>query len=134
MVKNSTASVDTNVLLRLLLNDVPVQTKAVKELLQIKTKYEVADLALTEVTFVLERFYKMERDVVAKNLMAIVRHPQFICNENLFEKIIPLYLSEPALSMNDCALLGYARLNKALPLYTFDKALQKKSAGYAQQP
>lgn len=134
MVKNNTTSVDTNVLLRLLLNDVPEQTKAVQKLFTIKTKYEVADVALIELVFVLERVLKMERGVVVHNLTAVIKHPQFICNKNLFEQIIPLYLAESALSINDCALLGYARLNKATPLYTFDKALIKKSNGDACTP
>lgn len=134
MERKNNTSVDTNVLLRLVLNDVPEQTKLIERLLVGNVRYEVADLALTEMAFVLERFYKMERDIVTRFLLVIVQHPQFMCNKALFEQILPLYLSEPALSINDCALLGYARLNKATPLYTFDKKLVSKSGGDAVQP
>jgi uncharacterized protein len=134
MERKTNASVDTNLLLRLVLNDIPEQIKSVKKLLARKARFEVSDLALTEMAFVLERVYKMERRVVVEFLLVIIRHPQFVCNKNLFERAIPLYLSEPALSINDCALLVYARLNNATPLYTFDKKLVAKSAGDAKIP
>ena len=86
MAKNKNASVDTNVLLRWLLGDVEHQEKRVNELLSSGAKYEIADLALNEVVYVLERFYKIERAVVVQNILAIIRHPQFVCNRNLFEK------------------------------------------------
>ena len=134
MERKTNASLDTNLLLRLVLNDIPEQATLVKKLLAKRARFEVADLAITEMAFVLERVYKMERRMVVEFLSVIIRHPQFICNKNLFERILPLYLSEPTLSINDCALLEYARLNKAVPLYTFDKKLVAKSSGDAIQP
>ncbi len=134
MERKTSASFDTNLLLRLVLNDIPEQTKSVKKLLAKKSRFEVADLALTEMAFVLERVYKMERRMVVEFLSVIIRHPQFICNKNLFERVLPLYISEPTLSINDCALLWYARLNNATPLYSFDKKLVNKSEGDAKIP
>jgi predicted nucleic-acid-binding protein len=134
MERKNKASVDTNLLLRLVLNDVPDQMKQVKKLLIKKTQYEVSDLAITEMAFVLERLYKMERRMVVDFLLVVIRHPRFNCNKNLIERILPLYISEQKLSFNDCALLGYARLNNATPLYSFDKKLVEKSDGDAEIP
>lgn len=134
MAKSKCASVDTNVLLRWLLGDVEHQEKQVNKLLALGTKYEVADLALNEVVYVLERFYKIERAIIVQNILAVIRHPQFVCNRNLFEKVLPLYLKEPTLSVTDCALLVYARLNNATLLYTFDKKLANASDGDAKIP
>lgn len=134
MAKSNCPSLDTNVLLRLVLDDVPEQSKIIKALLNAKTKYQVADPALIEMVFVLEKVYQLERPYIVDNIMFIVRHPQFICNRTLFETIVPVYLFEPALSITDCALLGYARLNNATPLYTFDKKLVAKSEGDAKHP
>jgi predicted nucleic-acid-binding protein len=134
MEKRNNASVDTNVLLRLVLNDVPAQADAVKKLLSFRVKYEVADVALTEMVFVLERLYKMERQMVTQFLLVILRHPQFVCNRSLFEKIVPIYLSEPSLSIVDCTLLEYARQNNTAPLYSFDKKLVNMSNGDAKIP
>lgn len=134
MEKRSNASVDTNILLRLVLNDVPEQERSVRKLLSTKMRYEVADVALTEMVFVLERFYKMERQMVVQFLLVILRHPQFVCNKTLFERVLPVYVSKPALSIIDCVLLEYARLNKATPLYSFDKKLVNFSNGDAKTP
>jgi predicted nucleic-acid-binding protein len=134
MEKRNSASFDTNLLLRLVLNYVPEQATSVKRILSGGGKYAVADVALTEMVFVLERLYKMERQMITQFLLVILRHPQFVCNRSLFEKVLPLYLSEPALSIVDCTLLEYARLNKTTPLYSFDKKLVKMSNGDAKIP
>ena len=127
MGSKKNGSLDTNTLLRLLLDDVPEQTKAVEKLLVTGRKFEVADAALIEMVFVLEKIYKMDRGLIQENILGIVRNSVFVCNKNLFEKALPIYVSEPALSIIDCSLLTYARLNKALPLYSFDKKLVNKS-------
>jgi uncharacterized protein len=134
MARNSIGSMDTNILLRLVLNDVPAQTNVIRKMLESRGRYEVADSAMIEMVFVLEKNYKIERDVIVQYIHFIMKHPSFICNNSLFEKIITLYVSENSLSVNDCALLVYARLNKATPLYTFDKKLVSKSEGDAVNP
>lgn len=135
MAKNKRViSADTNILLRLLLGDVPTQTRSVETLFAKHDKIAVADAALLELVFVLEKIYHFKRDEVAENVFAIVRNTQFVCNKILFEKIMPLYMAETKLSIIDCALLEYARLNKSLPLYTFDKDLVKKSDNDACLP
>jgi predicted nucleic-acid-binding protein len=134
MAKSSTASLDTNVLLRLVLNDVPEQIVAINKLLARGSKFEVSDAALIEMVFVLERSYKITRSVVDENLRFIIGHPQLVCNKYLFDKVLSLYVSAPTLSIHDCTLLWYARLNQKKPLYTFDKKLVSKSGGDAEQP
>lgn len=134
MPKKSSGSFDTNMLLRLLLDDVPAQTAAVDKLLRPGCAYEVADVALIEMVFVLEKVYEMDRNLIKENVMGIVRNRSFLCNTNLFERAMPLYVAEPGLSVVDCVLLIYVRLNAALPLYTFDKKLSKASAGDSVSP
>lgn len=128
MANKTRGSLDTNVLLRLLLNDVPAQTKAAEALLVSGAKYEVADAALIEMVFVLEKIYRMDRVLISENILGIVRNQSFYCNRVLFEQVMPQYVAEPSLSIIDCSLLTYARLNKAVPLYSFDKKLVQKSA------
>ncbi len=134
MANKIQGSVDTNVLLRLLLDDIHAQTKAAQSLIDSGDRYEVADAALIEVVFVLEKIYSMDRALIMENVLAIVRNRTFICNRVLFEQVMPQYVQEPSLSVVDCALLAYARLNKAVPLYTFDKKLIQKSGVDCQMP
>lgn len=121
---NKVASVDTNVLLRLILGDIPEQTKQAEKWIAEHTCH-IADLALTETIFVLEKVYEMPRSDITKNITAIVRNPDFGCNRVLFEKALPVYKHNQSVSINDCLLATYAEINQASPLATFDKKLAK---------
>jgi predicted nucleic-acid-binding protein len=134
MAQRNSGSFDTNLLLRLILDDVPMQTKSIDALLASGRKFEIADVALVEMIFVLEKIYQMDRVLIQENIFAIIRNTSFVCNRQLFEHALPLYISESMLSIIDCVLLIYARLNKALPLYSFDKKLVKVSQGDSVWP
>lgn len=132
--RKSVASLDANVVLRYLLADVPEQTRRAEAIFSTATKLHIADAVLAEVVFVLEKIYKLERDIVVLNIKTIVNHPVCNCNRPLFGLALELYLTKPQLSIVDCMALGYARLNNATPLYTFDAVLIKKTAGDAVAP
>lgn len=121
-------SLDTNILLRLVLNDVPEQTKKVQTLFAEKAKrFRIDDLALTELVFVLEKFYRLDRGEIAEALDIILSIPQFALNRPLFETTVQLYLANPALSIMDCYLTSSAAAHGAVPLWTFDKKLARQS-------
>ena len=119
-------SLDTNVLLRLILGDVPAQTDAVEHLLAKGGVFKVSDAAITEMIYVLEKVLGKDRSLIQENVLAITRHKQFSTNAKLFERCMPLYCSYPKLSIVDCVLVAYAELDKT-PLHTFDKDLAKYS-------
>lgn len=125
-------SLDTNVLLRLLLDDVPLQKRAVEKLLDAGGVFEVADGALFEMVFVLEKVYAMNRILIKENVNVITGNKQFLCNKKLFAHCMPLYVQHENLSIIDCALLTYARLQGATPLCTFDKDLVRVANGDAK--
>ncbi len=121
-------------LLRLVLGDVPAQTQIVESLLEKGGMFEVADAALIEMIFVLEKILKTDRALIQENVFAITRHKQFLTKKKLFERSMPFYVTHPALSIVDCTLLAQARLDKVVPLYTFDKDLAKHGEGDAKIP
>lgn len=117
-------SLDTNALLRLLLNDIPRQHVAVKKLLtQATTKLSVADIAIIELVFVLEIYYGFSRQQAKEAAVGLMQLKEINCNRVLFEKALSIYLNHAALSFEDCCLSTYATLNEAEPLWTFDKKL-----------
>ncbi len=96
-------SIDTNILLRLVLNDVPEQCRKVQALIQEKSRsFRIADPALTELVFVLEKIYQLDRNEIAELMDIISSIPQFIFDRPLFEATTQLYLDKPALSIVDC--------------------------------
>lgn len=123
-------SLDTNALLRLLLNDVAEQHHAVKTLLHETTgQLAVADTAIIELVFVLERHYEFSRQQATEAIAGLMQLQKINCNRVLFEQALILYVDSPALSFEDCCLSSYAQLNQAEPLWTFDKKLANQAVG-----
>jgi predicted nucleic-acid-binding protein len=121
-------SLDTNVLLRLLLNDIPTQHEAVKRLLAgTSDRFAVADTAIIELVFALQKHYGFTRQQVAEAVSGLIRLRELNCNRVLFEKTLSPFLEHTTLSFEDCCLAAYATLNGAEPLWTFDKKLANQA-------
>lgn len=128
MIK-SAGSLDTNILLRLLLNDVPKQHNAALELYNsCEGQFTVADTVIIEVVFVLCRAYDFTRQQGADAVNGLINLPKLNINTDLSEQSLTLFIKHPALSFEDCYLATYAKLNNAEPLWTFDKKLSKQVA------
>lgn len=122
-------SLDTNAILRLLINDIPQQREAVKILLtKANSQLAIADIAITELVFALDRHYDFSRQQIKEAVTGLMRLKEINCNRGLFEKALQIYLDHPALSFEDCCLSTYATLNEAEPLWTFDKKLANQAA------
>lgn len=121
-------SLDTNSILRLLLNDIPKQHTAVKKLISVNDgQFMVADIAIIELAFVLNKHYDFSRDQVNEALLGLIQLKEINCNRRMIEKALFLYINHPALSFEDCCLSAYAELNNAEPLWTFDKKLANQA-------
>jgi len=135
MKRGLAGSLDTNILLRLLLNDIPAQHEIAKNILKSTTKqFIVSDVAILEMVFALESYYQFRRPQVADAVAAVLELEQLNCNRPLLAGVAQQYLEHPKLSFDDCYLAEYARLNGAEPLLTFDKKLvsQHTSAELAE--
>ena len=123
-------SLDANVLLRLLLNDIPSQHSAAEALLnKAKGQLAVADTAIIEVVFVLERHYEFPRPAIAEALEGLTSLTALNCNCSLVEKAMPVFVKNSSLSFEDCCLAVYAELNNARPLWTFDRKMANQAPG-----
>jgi predicted nucleic-acid-binding protein len=121
-------SLDANVLLRLLLNDVPEQhTRALRLFKARAGQLAIADIAVIEVVFVLCRAYDFSREQAAEAIEGLMSLQGLNLNCVLFEKALPVFVERPALSFEDCCLGVYAELNNAEPLWTFDKKLANQT-------
>ena len=123
-------SLDTNVLLRWLLGDIEEQAKIATRVIYSAKSFDISDMAINEVVFVLERVVKADRKVIADNIYRILAQENFNCNRLLLKPATELYIQHSNLSFVDCCLAVQAELNNTTPLYTFDKKLaaQLKSA------
>ena len=119
------AAIDTDVLLRWILGDVPEQLMAADALLAKKRTYHVADVALQEIVYVMERVAHLPRTVIADALQMIVAQANINCNRTLILKVLPLYLKHKTASFTDICLAVYAELGNCTPVYTFDKKMAR---------
>ncbi len=121
-------SLDTNIILRLILRDIPEQCNRIQDLfMRHGVTYNIADLAVSEAVYVMQNQYGLSREEIADGICRLLWFPGINYNKNLFDKVLPMYLEHPKMSFNDCCLAVYAELNEAEPLWTFDKALAKES-------
>lgn len=117
-------SLDTSAIVRLLTNDIPeLRDKVALMIDSSEMQFAIADIAISETVFVLGREYGFTRQGISQSIRALMLHPKVNCNRLMFEIALEDFETHLALSFEDCCLAAYAKLNDALPLYTFDKKL-----------
>ncbi|MFC5931256.1 PIN domain-containing protein [Cryobacterium melibiosiphilum] len=122
-----TGSLDANVVLRLLLNDVPDQHAAAVSLLLTGGPFFVSDIAVIETVFVLGRAYGLTRDQQRDSIHSLMILPQIVANVLLHDRALSLYVAHPKLSFEDCCLVTAADLTSHQPLWTFDRKLASQT-------
>lgn len=116
-------SLDTNVLLRWLLDDVPEQTERARRLIEGDARVRVDDVALIETVFVLETVMRIPRTSIRDAVRLLVSMASLDLDRTLWSRASDLYIAHPKLSIVDIVLALRARLCDSPPLYTFDRKL-----------
>lgn len=124
-------SLDSNVVLRYLLNDIPSQTFKSKKVITSSTVY-VTDVVITEVIFVLERVIGMQRLDIVRLVKAFLSLPNMIYNDYFLDQTLDLYRSKPSLSIVDCYAATEAKMY-GNSLVTFDKQLVKHGGKHIKE-
>lgn len=124
-------SLDTNVLLRFLLDDIPEQTKKAKKIITSSRCY-VTDVVITEAVFVLERVIEMKRSDIAKLVGKFLALPNIVYNDYFLDEVFDMYKAKPKLSFVDC----YAAVEASVyenKLFTFDDNLAKHGGKHVKK-
>lgn len=128
MTSNFGGSLDANVVLRLLLNDVPDQHAAAVALIRgTDAPLVVADIAVAETVFALCRHYEFSRPAAAEAIEGLMSLIGIECNRVVFTRALALFIDHPKLSFEDCCLAAYADCSDAEPLWTFDRKLARQA-------
>lgn len=125
-------SIDTNIILRFLLNDIPSQTIRAQKLITKEPVY-ISDVILTEAVFVLERTLNYDRSFIAGMFRAFLGLSGVMHNDHLVPDVLDMYERRKALSFVDC----YAAVEAAAfgtTLYTFDKKLLSQGGSHVLAP
>lgn len=125
-------SIDTNVALRFLLNDVPLQSNKAKQVLSNSPVY-LSDVVVTETVFVLEKSLGYPRKAVAALIRVLIAVPGLVLSDHLLPDVIEMYERKGSLSFVDCYAAIEARMFGA-KLYTFDKKLITQGGSHVVAP
>lgn len=118
--------IDSCVILRFLLRDIPEQVKKAHDLITDGHDYYVDDVAIMEVVHVMTKYNK-SREVIANNVLGLLRNVMFVWNQDFFEAVFREYLLHPSLSFDDIVLAQRAKKNGYSCLWTFDKKFAQQS-------
>ena len=114
-------SIDTNALLRLILNDDQSSLKKViRHLLCHNVEYRIDDYVFGEIEFVLAKCQFKRAEIVAA-ISQISANPIFKFNKERLRKVFSLYIEHPSLSFNDCYLAIKSEEMDTVPIWTLDK-------------
>jgi len=114
-------SLDTNVVLRFLLDDVPEQTQKATSAIE-KNKVYVTDVVTVEVIYVLEKVIVLSREDICKLVVDFLSFANVVHNPYFLLEAIELYELHPSLSVVDCYAATEAKAY-GNQLVTFDNRL-----------
>ena len=122
-----TIIIDTNSILRFLLDDIPEQNAEVQKLFRQakKTNLEiiVSEIVIFEINFILEKYYRFRKEEIIEKLGIIVSSNYLnIESRELFISALKLYRKNN-ISLVDCFLLVKAEIENA-ELFTFDDKMK----------
>jgi predicted nucleic acid-binding protein len=119
------AFLDTNVLIRHLTGDPPVQARRATSYLRRANELLVPDLIVAEVVYVLESFYEVKRQRVAELARAIVGFPAVVVvDESLLLRALEVYEVE-RLDFADAYLVASAEASGVGTIASFDREIDR---------
>lgn len=118
--------VDSCVLLRYILWDLPEQGEMARELFLSGHDIYVDDVAIMEVVHVLTKHNKSRR-VITDDILDLLRNSLFVWDRDFFEPVFKDYLAHPSLSFDDLVLAKRAETRGYACLWTFDKKFASQS-------
>ena len=122
-------ALDTNALVRLLVEDDAQQASTVQQLVIFAEKKSIKILILPEVlletVWVLESVYNCERNEISKFLQALIATATFTVSEDAVIRTVVRQYQKGA-DFADALIMNQAKKEKVLALFSFDKNLSKK--------
>jgi len=120
--------VDTNVLLRFLLKDVPNQVTEAREKFQQakegKIELIIPQVVIFEIVFHLSKLYKFDKNKVIEGLKVILNTQYLKIQDRKIFKVTVQIFQKNNLSFVDCFLAAYSTEDEG-EVFTFDQGLNK---------
>lgn len=123
-----TLIIDTNILLRFLLADVPKQFKEVKKVFEeAKTgqlKLIISQITIFEVIFNLVKLYQFKKEIIVFNLRRLLAVPYLeIQDREIFDQALVIF-KDANLDFVDCFILAFGQIAGS-KIFTFDRKIKR---------
>lgn len=114
--------IDTNLIIRFLVNDDPRKVRRVEKLLKDKSNKNILlDTVIAEIIWVLSSYYSLNKKEVIEKIIALIHVETVECNSFLLSRALMLW-EENNISYIDAYLTAVAELGN-ITLYSYDKKL-----------
>ena len=114
--------IDTNLIIRFLVNDNPQKVSRVEHLLKEKSNKNVLlDTVVAEIIWVLLSYYSIDKEDVIEKVRALIHVETIECNAFLINRALTIW-GKNIISYIDAYLAAVAELGN-MTLYTYDKRL-----------
>lgn len=121
-------ALDTNLLLRLLVNDAPAQAAKVRALFDAHADepeaFWIADVVIAEIVWALDRSYGRSRAEIAAALNALAHHANVRLESAAAMADALAWFEEGASHFVDCLLAAKARDAGCIAVHTFDRRMR----------
>ena len=125
--------IDTNLIIRFLVNDDPQKVSRVEKLLREKTNQNILlDTVIAEIIWVLSSYYSLDKKDVVEKIRALIHVDTIECNAFLINRALSLW-EKTAISYIDAYLGAVAELGN-MTLYTYDQKLSAISTISIKEP
>ncbi len=125
--------IDTNLIIRFLVNDDPQKVSRVEHLLKDKSNKNVLlDTVVAEIIWVLLSYYSIEKAEIVEKIRALIHVDTVECNAFLINRALAIW-EKNIISYIDAYLAAVAELGN-MTLYTYDKRLEKISTIHVKEP
>ena len=119
------AVIDTNLLVRYLVDDDPVKTKAVEALLQEAARGQwrlrIPGVVMAELVWVLESYYRMDRQEIAELVESILNTPGVdVSDAEVISQAARSYGSG-SMDFIDAVILAFAQATGIRTVFTYDR-------------
>lgn len=117
--------IDTNILIRFLLKDHPVQSPAAKSILSnFQENLVLTDVTFAETIWLLTSYYKLPKEEVIETIYPLLNFPNIKSNKAILIRALYFYRNF-SIDYIDAYLAAYTEEENLEGIYSFDKDLDK---------
>ncbi len=125
--------IDTNLIIRFLVNDDPTKVLKVEKLLKDKNNKNVLlDTIIAEIIWVLTSYYSLNKSDIVEKVRALIHVETIECNAFIISRALSLW-EENNISYIDAYLASVAELGN-MNLYSYDQKFRSIPGVKAQEP